>query len=247
MADFERPDRELRRAGTRIKKEEMVDIIDAIIIRKSIRDFKADPVPKQILKEILDTAVRAPSAENTQPWEFTIIAGEFLNTIRQANVEKLNSGAPPHPNLQTKGLPSDSVYRRRQIEIAKQIFKLMDIAREDKEKRDRWMRRGFRYFNAPAAIVVYVDRSLSYPRPLFDIGAVTQNICLAALHYGLGTCIANQGIAFPEVLHEFAGIPESKRIMISIAIGYPNWDFPANKVVSTREPIEDISTWIGFE
>jgi nitroreductase len=247
MADFEWPDRELRRAGTRIKKEEMVDIIDAIIIRKSIRDFTADPVPKQILKEILDTASRAPSAENSQPWKFTIIAGEVLNAIRQANVEKLNSGAPSHPDLQTKGLPSDSVYRRRQIEIAKQIFKLMDIAREDKEKRDRWMRRGFRYFNAPAAIVVYVDRSLSYPRPLFDIGAVTQNICLAALHYGLGTCIANQGIAFPEVLHEFAGIPESKRIMISIAIGYPNWDFPANKVVSTREPIEDISTWIGFE
>ncbi len=123
----------------------------------------------------------------------------------------------------------------------------MDISREDKEKRDQWMRRGFRYFNAPAAIVIYVDRSLPYPRPLFDIGAVTQNICLAALHYGLGTCIANQGIAFPEVLHEFAGISESKRIMISIAIGYPNWDFPANRVVSTREPIENIITWCGMD
>lgn len=225
----------------------MVDILDAIIMRKSIRDFKPDPVPKQILKEILDTATRAPSAENSQPWEFTIIAGDVLNTIRQANVEKLNSGAPSHPDLQTKGLPPDSVYRRRQIEIAKQIFKLMDIPREDKEKRNQWMRRGFRYFNAPAAIVVYVDRSLSYPRPLFDIGAVTQNICLAALHYGLGTCIANQGIAYPEVLHEFAGISQSKRIMISIAIGYPNWDFPANSVVSTREPIENIITWCGMD
>jgi len=49
------------------------------------------------------------------------------------------------------------------------------------------------------------------------------------------------------VLHEFAKIPESKRIVISIAIGYPNWDFPANAVVSKRDPIEDISTWIGFE
>ena len=225
----------------------MVDIIDAIIMRKSIRDFKTDPVPKQILKEILETATRAPSAENSQPWEFTIIAGDVLNSVIQANVENLNSGAPSHPDLQIKGLPLDSVYRRRQIEIAKQIFKLMDIPREDKEKRDRWMKRGFRYFNAPAAIVVYVDRSLSYPRPLFDIGAVTQNICLAALHYGLGTCIANQGIAYPQVLHEFAGIPESKRIMISIAIGYPNWDFPANRVVSTREPMENIITWCGFE
>ena len=123
----------------------------------------------------------------------------------------------------------------------------MDIPRGDIEKRNRWMERGFRYFNAPAAIIIFVDRSLSYPRPIFDIGAVTQNICLAALHYGIGTCIANQGITYPEVLNEYAGIPESKRIVISIAIGYPNWDFPANRVVSEREPIENITSWIGFE
>ena len=84
--------------------------------------------------------------------------------------------------------------------------------------------RGHRYFNGSI---------LHYPRPIFDIGSITQNICLSALHYGLGTCIANQGITYPEVLHEFAGIPESKRIAIAIAIGYPNWDFPANKVVTT--------------
>jgi len=225
----------------------MVHIIEAMRKRKSIRDFKSDPVPKKILREIIEKSARAPSAENSQPWEFTIVAGDVLDRIRQANIEKLRSGAFPHPDLATKGLPPDSVYRRRQIEIAKQIFKLMDIARGDKEKRDQWMERGFRYFNAPVAIVISVDRSLPYPRPIFDIGVITQNICLAALHYELGTCIANQGITYPEVLYELAGISDSKRIVISIAIGYPNWDFPANKIISEREPIENITTWVGFE
>jgi nitroreductase len=224
-----------------------VNIIEAIRARKSIRDFMNDSVPQHILEKIIEVATYAPSAENSQPWEFTVIAGDTLDTIRKANIEKLKSKAPRHPDLPTKGLLRDSVYRRRQIEIAKQLFGLMDISREDLKKRDRWMELGFRYFNAPAAIVISMDRSLHYPRPIFDIGSVTQNICLAALHYGLGTCIANQGISYPEVLHEFAEIPESKRIVISIAIGYPNWDFPANKVVSTREPIENIATWIGFE
>jgi nitroreductase len=224
-----------------------VNIIEAISTRKSIRDFTADPVPQHILKKILEIASRAPSAENSQPWEFTVLSGDILDTIRKANIEKLKSKALPHPDLPGKGLPRDSVYRRRQIEIAKQLFGLMDISREDIEKRDRWMELGFRYFNAPCAIVISMDRSLHYPRPIFDIGSVTQNICLAALHYGLGTCIANQGITYPEVLHEVAGIPESKRIVISIAIGYPNWDFPANKVVSNRESVEDITTWIGFD
>jgi len=224
-----------------------VNIIEAISTRKSIRDFTADSVPQHILKKILEIASRAPSAENSQPWEFTVVSGNILDTIRKANIEKLKSKAVPHPDLPVKSLPRDSVYRRRQIEIAKQLFGLMDISREDLEKRDRWMELGFRYFNAPAAIVISMDRSFHYPRPIFDIGSITQSICLAALHYGLGTCIANQGITYPEVLHEFAKIPESKRIVISIAIGYPNWDFPANKVVSNREPAENITNWIGFE
>ena len=229
------------------QRSTIVNIIEAIRTRKSIRDFTADPVPRHILKKIIEVASCAPSAENSQPWEFTIVAGEILDTIRKANIEKLKSNAPPNPDLPAKGLPKDSVYRRRQIEIAKQLFGLMDIPRGDLNKRDRWMALGFRFFNAPAAIVISIDRSLSYPRPIFDIGSSTQNICLAALHYGLGTCIANQGITYPEVLHEFAKIPESKRIVISIAIGYPNWDFPANKVVSNREPVENITSWIGFE
>jgi nitroreductase len=224
-----------------------VKIIEAIRTRKSIRDFTADPVPQTVLRKIIEVASRAPSAENSQPWEFTVVAGDILDAIRKANIEKLRAKAPCHSDLATKGLPRDSVYRRRQIEIAKQLFGLMDIPRGDIKKRDKWMERGFRYFNAPVAIVVSMDRSLSYPRPIFDIGSISQNICLAALHYGLGTCIANQGIAYPEVLHEFAKIPESKRIVISIAIGYPNWDFPANKVVSNREPVENISTWIGLK
>ncbi len=224
-----------------------MNIIEAIRTRKSIRDFTTDPVPQHILKKIIEVASRAPSAENSQPWEFTVVAGKILDTIRKANIEKLKSKAPLHPDLPAKGLPRDSVYRRRQIEIAKQLFALMDIPREDLEKRDRWMELGFRYFNAPAAIIISMDRSLHYPRPIFDIGSVTQTICLAALHYGLGTCIANQGISYPEVLHEIAKIPESKRIVISIAIGYPNWDFPANKVVSNRESVENIIRWIGFE
>ena len=222
-----------------------MDIIEAVGARKSIRDFRPDPVPKKILKEILESACRAPSAGNSQPWEFTVVSGDILDNVRQANIEKLNSGAPIHPDLTSKGWPRGSVYRRRQVEIAKQIFKLMNIPREDKEKRARWMELGFRYFNAPAAIIVCADRFISFPRFLFDIGALSQTICLVALGYDLGTCILNQGIMFPEVLYEFTDIPTSKRIVIAIAIGYPNWDFPANKLESLREPVENITTWCG--
>ncbi|UCD32420.1 MAG: nitroreductase [Desulfobacterales bacterium] len=223
-----------------------MNLVAAVKHRKSIRNFKPDPVPKDVIEEILAIARRAPSAENSQPWEFTVITGDILDDIRQANIERLRSGAPCHPDLLSKGWPPGSVYRRRQIAIAKQLFQLMEISREDKKGRIQWMERGFRFFNAPAAIVILSDRSLPYPRPLFDMGALTQTICLVSLNYGLGTCISNQGIMYPDVLYDLAGIASSKRIIISIAIGYPDEDFPANRVVSTRDPLEAITTWRGF-
>ena len=88
-------------------------------------------------------------------------------------------------------------------------------------------------------------RTLSESGPLLDLGAVMQNICLAAMHFGLGTCIEDQGVLYPEVLREHAGIPPTKRLNIAIAIGYPDPDFPANNIRSEREPAENLTTWIA--
>ncbi|MGC9324553.1 MAG: nitroreductase [Desulfomonilia bacterium] len=224
-----------------------MDVLDAMQSRRSIRGFRPDPVPRKILHDILEVASRAPSTMNTQPWEFLVISGEVIRNISAENVRKLTSGAVIKPDHLITGWPNDSVFRTRQIEIAKQLFKVMGIPRGDKEKRAWWMERGFRFFDAPAAIFILLDRSLTDSGPLMDVGAVMQNICLAALHYGLGTCIEDQGVMYPETIRQYTGIPATKRIIICIAIGYPDWEFPANTVVSHREPVKNITTWCGFD
>jgi nitroreductase len=224
-----------------------MDILEALLTRKSVRGFKPDSIPKEILREVLQIAGRAPSAVNSQPWEFFVLAGDVIENIKRGNIEKARSGAPPNPEHVLMGWPPDSVYRRRQVALAKQLFQLMEIGIDDTEKKKQWMERGLRFFDAPAAIVIVVDQSIIQKVPLLDIGAVMQSICLAALNHGLGTCIEDQAAMYPKVMREFAGIPESKRIVISIAIGYPDWDFPANKVETAREPIETITCWCGFE
>lgn len=221
-----------------------MDIIEAIRLRKSIRGYKPDPVPKEILREIMDIAIRTPSTLNTQPWEITVVSGEVLDNIRWGNIEMLNSGATPEPETTSK--PFEGKYRQRQVELAIQIFNLMGIAREDKVKRAEWTQRGFRFFDAPVAFILSMDKSLDESAlNLLDIGALIQTICLAALNYGLGTCINDQSIMFPEVVKRFTDIPQSKRLVICIAIGYPDWDFPANKLESKREPVDNIATWCG--
>jgi nitroreductase len=224
-----------------------MDILEALRTRKSIRGFRPDPVPRAVLSEVLEIASRAPSAVNSQAWEFFVLGGDVIEKIRRANVEKVRSGALPSPEYRMMGWPRDSVYRRRQVALAKQLFQLMGISRDDQEGKRNWMERGFRFFDAPAAIIIAVDRSIGENPPLLDLGAVMQSICLAALSLDLGTCIEDQGVMYPEVVRSLTGLPDAKRIIVSIAIGYPDWDFPANRVETPREPVDRTTTWCGFE
>ena len=223
-----------------------MDITEAIRSRKSIRGFKPFPVSREVLEKVLETSCRAPSTMNTQPWEFLVIAGDVLRKIAGRNAKMLQDGVMIHPEHVITGWPNKSVYRDRQVEVAKRIFGHMGIPREDKAKRAAWMERGFRFFDAPAAIILLTDTMLTAAGPLMDIGAVVQTICLAALNYGLGTCIEDQGVMYPENIRSVIKIPDTKRIIISIAIGYPDRDFPANQVESPREDIKNLTTWCGF-
>ena len=221
-------------------------VTEAIKKRNSIRGFKTDPVPAGVIESILETAVYAPSALNSQPWEFTVAAGRVLENICRENIEKLRAGQSGGPEHTTGLWPKDSVFRQRQVGLAKQLFSLMGIGREDKEKRQQWLERGFRFFDAPAAVIISTDRVLGESGPLLDIGAVMENICLVALEHGLGTCIEDQGVFYPDVIRRYTGIDEGKNIIIAIAIGYPDPEFPANRVDSGRVPVSENTTWLGF-
>ncbi len=224
-----------------------MNLIDALANRKSIRGFKPDAVPKEILGEILKAAVNSPSVMNSQPWEMYIVTGDPLDQIRQGNLEKLTAGSPPNPDIKFKE-KFEHAHKKRQVDLAIQLFKLMDITREDQEKKSDWMQREFRYFDAPTSIFLTYDETLD-PAYLsyFDLGCLAHAICLTALNYKLGTCINSYGIMYPEVIRKHTDIPESKKIFISIAIGYPDWDFPANKIASDREPLKNVTNWVGFD
>jgi nitroreductase len=221
-----------------------MDIRDAILSRRSVRAFTGQPVSRELLAEVLEVARRAPSALNTQPWELTVVSGEVLDNIRRGNIEKLRAGAEfgtEMPHHQYTG-----VYRQRQINLAVDLFRLMGIAREDREKRTWWLERGFRFFDAPAAVIISIDRELDGSWALFDIGCLAQTICLTAMQYGLGTCIEDQGTVFSDVVRQFTGIPENRRIIVGIAVGFPDPDFPANSVCSAREDVDAFTSWLGF-
>jgi len=221
-----------------------LELVQAMKSRKSIRGYNAVPVPKETLAQVLEIARNAPSANNTQPWEFIILGGAVLDELKRTLEEKFVSRTQPHPDFEL-GRPPTGVYRSRQVELGKSLFQLMDIARDDKEKRKQWVLKMIRFFDAPNAIIIATDTEVSDHLSIFAIGAISQNIALAAVNLGLGTCIENVVVLYPEVIRQIAGIPESKKIVIGIAIGYPDWDFPANKVQISHEPLANLTSWHG--
>ena len=219
---------------------------DVVRSRRSIRGFLPKPVPRALIAEIIEIAMRAPTSMNTQPWHLHVVAGEVLDRIRAGNVER-NLAGIPHSREFRLGPEYAGVHRERQIDIAKQLFGAMGIARDDKPARQDWVLRGFRQFDAPASIIVTYDRALfgSDVAP-FDCGGLVNCLVNAAWNRGLGCVINSQGIMQSPVVRAEAKIPEDEVIQTTVAIGWPDETFPANAVVSRRKPLGETATFHGF-
>lgn len=220
---------------------------DLIKARRSIRGYRPDPVPRQVIQDILEVARWAPSSMNTQPWHVHVLTGAPLDRIRQGNTRNMLAGIPPRRDFPMKEA-YEGVHRRRQIDVAVQLFEAMGIARDDKAGRADWVMRGFRQFDAPVSLVLAYEKYLE-PAAIsqFDLGAFAHAVVLAAWERGLGCVINGQGIMQSSVVREHAGIPDDQNIMICIAMGYPDADFVANRVKSVREAPAAFVRYVGFD
>ena len=107
-----------------------------------------------------------------------------------------------------------------------------------------WFVSMYRFFDAPNAIYIYTEKGVSN-WTIFNCGLVTQTISLAALNYGLGSIMLAAGISYPDTVRKKLNIPESKQIVIAIAIGYPDNTAAVNKFRTERVPLSEICTWHG--
>lgn len=215
-----------------------MDILESVASRMSIRAFKPDPVPGEVLHEIMERALWAPSWGNTQPWDFYVAAGDKLAEIQQAFVEK-QGAAPAMEVARPQSFPEIYTQRRQTLPVPPP---------QTSEGRALV----YRNYGAPCVIYICTGRSLYFQNSgtnswaIFDCGLIAENIMLLATHYGLGTVAQAQAVAFPDVLRKVLEIPDSLVIVLGIAIGYPDWEAPANRRRSARAPASEVVKWCGF-
>jgi len=224
-----------------------MELLEAIKSRKSVRAFKPEPVSTETLKEILTIATRAPSSVNSQPWEFFIVKGETLDKLKRKCVEQFRQGIKPGPDVplpdKEKGdMGLQGIYRKRSVILGVTILKLLGIAKGDQEAMMDYVASMYRFWDAPGVIIMVIDKTLQLSYSLIDMGALIQTIALTALEFDLGTCIMRAIVDYPEQVREIVGVPESKHIIIGMAIGYPDWDHPINQFQSERDELEDLLT-----
>lgn len=210
-----------------------METLEAIRTRRSTRAFRPDPVPSDVIGEILQAVSASPSYTNTQPWEVAVVSGPK----REALVEKLLSlaraKAPTGPDLPApKGWPAAMDERSR--EHGARRLATLGVARDDGEGREKLRLMNFEFYGAPCAVFLFMDGSLG-EWSVFDMGLFAQNLILAAHSLGLGSCLQASVTGYAREIKSFLGVAESKKLVICIALGYPDEEAPLNTYRSSKQ------------
>ncbi|MBA58013.1 MAG: hypothetical protein CMQ40_02455 [Gammaproteobacteria bacterium] len=205
-------------------KESTDNIWDAIYSQRAIRYWQEMPVSRDLIKQVVEAASKAPSGSNTQPWVFMVIdENPVKNRLADALREFYEKG---------------------------QLRELVERGQETEDSSQRLMMSGAENFfmnlaTAPVIVVPFLYQLTSptnEPDSLIagsSIYLAVQNLLLAARALGLGTLMTTAHTLIESVIRENCEIPEDAYPAALIPMGYPSVKFGPTK----RKPVEDVLRW----
>jgi nitroreductase len=213
--------------------------------RRSIRAFRPDPIPRDVVEDILRAAARAPSGTNIQPWKIHVAAGEVRETLeREVMAHRETDPADVHaefPRMNRRKEP----YVSRMRKLGKEMYGLIGIPKGDHAANWRQWGRNFQFFGAPVGLIVTIDKDLDV-MSYFDTGTFVMAIMLAAKARGLDTCAQGAWNNYWTVTRRVLRVPEDEYIVCGVSLGWADETEPVNTLVSEREPLESFATFHGF-
>ena len=192
-----------------------MELTNAIKSRRSIRKFKEDSIPKEIIEKIITAGTLAPSGKNKQPWKFYVIQGEK----RRELVTEMQKGMK---RLENMGVKTGSA--RHSLEVMAQapvtIFVFNPTGKHPLLKRD--------------TLETYSDVV-----DIQSIGAAIQNMLLRAVDLGLGSLwICDVFFGYEEIC-DWLG--EKGQMIAAVSLGYPDQS-PAPR---PRKTVSEVTEYLG--
>jgi len=212
-----------------------------LVTRSSKRDFLDRQIPEAIVDEIIETALSAPSASNTQPYKFAIATGSVRDEIATdltaifdaANDIKRSRSSMKFLRAWIKGvLPSYDInpvvnyseeLMNRKLSCGSQLYQNLGIERGDTKSRDQQLRKNFEFFGAPVVVFVFINRQ-SAVHSAFDAGMFMHSIMLSAMDYGLGTCAQGALAIWADPVKKHFEIDSDYKLICGLSMGYPSED-----------------------
>jgi nitroreductase len=221
-----------------------MDVSEAVKNRRSIRRFLPERVPEETIKELISDALWAPSWGNTQQYEFVVATGDALERFKKENREAFMSGGKPKPDVP---MPEEwpATLKRRYVDVGRSVLTSLSIPREDKIARMNYYADMRSLFNATALLILLVDKDILLEYAMLDVGIFIQTFKLLAHARGLGTISLSVSVHYPEIIRRIFGVPESRRIIIGTALGWPDNTSPVNNFERKRDPVEMFVRWVS--
>ncbi len=205
-----------------------MDVFEALYTTRAMRRVSEDPIPEEVLKQMVDAGIRAPSGSNRQGWKFIVVTDPSIKNqlgdiYREAWSFYVKEFYGNNPDLGESNVSNS--------EKAKEVSRISNSA--------TWLAQN--YHKVPALFVV-----LSRNDPTgSSIYPAVWNIMLAGRAHGIGTCLTTVlGMFKPDQAFDVLKIPKDKgwKIDAVITAGYPlgKWG------VAKRTPVDEVTyldTW----
>ena len=222
-------------------------VSEAVKSRFSCRAFTEKPVSKELIKEILDVAKQAPSGGNLQPWHIHAISGKKLDQI-VSDIESKITDMPMGEKTEYDVYPPNlwEPYRSRRFKCGEDLYKSINIPREDKGARLSQLAKNLRFFDAPVGLFVYSDRKMGPPQ-WSDVGMFLQTVMLIAREKGLHSCAQEAWAMWHSTVNEHLVVDDKFMLFCGMGIGYADEKHPINSWRTDREAVDNFTTFYGFE
>jgi nitroreductase len=214
---------------------------DILQARYSCRAFKPDPVPDDVITQIIATARHVPSWCNAQPWQVTITKGAATDRFRTALTEAAGQGTPPSPDLDwPKGY--SGVYAERRRTCGFKLYDAVGIDKSDRAGRAAQMLRNYALFDAPHVAIISAPAELG-PYGAMDSGGFVTAFTLAATALGVATIAQAAIAAYAPLVRDHLDISDDRLVLCAISFGYADQHAPINQFRTERADPTDIIDW----
>ena len=202
--------------------------------RHSTRYFLSKAIPKETLKQIIETSLLTPSWGNSQPWTIYVASGNTLENIKKDWVSKNKEGIKGNSDIEA-GHRNDFSQRCQKCmgEIMNQVGEVLKDP-----KGTALMDANICLFNAPTIVYITIPKQRTLYN-LFDSGDIEMSVMVAAKEHGIDSVSAYESIKYPDILRKHMKIPDDEDIVIGVSLGYKDEENILNKIIAKKLSLDE--------